>query len=685
MDHSSYQPMAVLVPHTPSPPSSPPDARTPLRSGGSTYPWEAHHSYNSINKSRSYSPVTPRIPVQSPSQPPVYSGAVASSSPPQPQPPPATSPLSAPPLFLKQELEPDSWQTLYPSEIASFSPNTLRQKLTHSNSLLTRLSSSLNEARAQAAHFTFQHQLLTIETEEAMQRHQVEHEIAKREVEVLRGVGTGRAGAGAGGSMEQQRYAWALEEELAGYKRKLRRAKTLLREAREEVEQVRGENEMLKRRIAQNRARRMRDFEFEVGRGGVLQDGDDDDTFPEEGGSRIGNGIGVRIGIGNGVGYTREATRGSSSGPPTPRVQQHQYKYVENHYHSIYQQPTPQPSSSIGNTHNHTHSNHSRLPSSPPPIPPPHAYHSRLPQTPVTKPRRATTNNQNYHNSTHTSTSTTSASSSSALTTLGLLASQVLSQESFPTSQTSSHGCEYTPGGRPPRTTQQTAPRATTPVRSGGGTNTHAVTATTVPSTPISQARCHPGPVARGGRARGRRSGVNAPTKMNLVNQSESASADGLMATPKYTSPITHTNINTHAHTQPQHRYPPQSSPPNHLPLPAFTLTPTPRPKKRRLSSSSTLSLSNTNTNTTSTHDQDTASLDSEKERVLGGVDGFEDAEEDPEEKAYLAHLVHTGSPVPRGRKRGKVLGGNGGYVVRGGGAGVKKVRGVGDIGRGDR
>lgn len=58
----------------------------------------------------------------------------------------------------------------------------------------------------------------------------------------------------------------------------------------------------------------------------------------------------------------------------------------------------------------------------------------------------------------------------------------------------------------------------------------------------------------------------------------------------------------------------------------------------------------------------------------MGGV---EDVEEDSEEKAYLAHLVHTGSPLPRGRKRGKVLGGSGGYVVRGGGPGVKRVRSV--------
>ncbi|KAF8451258.1 hypothetical protein BGX38DRAFT_496151 [Terfezia claveryi] len=352
--------MAVLVPHTPSPPSSPPDAPTPLRSGGSIHPWETHHPYNSINKNIAYSPLTPHFPVQSPSQPPVYPSAAARSSPPQH--PPATSPLNAPPLFLKQELGSEPWQTLYPSEIASFSPNTLRQKLTHSNSLLTRLSSSLSEARAQAAHFTFQHQLLTIETKEAMQRHQVEHEIAQREVEVLRGVGTGNAGAGAGagpgagGSIEQQRYAWALEEELAGYKRKMRRTKALLREAREEVEQMRGENEMLKRRIAQNRARRMRDFEFEVGCSGEVQrgeDGHDDDAYPEEGGARIGNGIGV--GIGNTVGYTGGC---SSSGPPTPRAQQHQYKYVETQYpnsHSIYQQPTPQPSSSIGITYNHTH------------------------------------------------------------------------------------------------------------------------------------------------------------------------------------------------------------------------------------------------------------------------------------------------------------------------------------------
>lgn len=653
--------MAAVLPHTPSPPSSPPEVKTPLRSGGSVHPWEAYHNHHhpnhnpySNNQHLSYSPFTPRVPYpqastqQSPSRysPNKPSAQASQQSPlappshslPPPQPPAisnlsqssapvTTSPLSAPPLFLKQELESEAWHTLYPSEIASFSPTTLRAKLSHSNSLLTRLSSSLSEARAQAAHYTFQHQLLTIETEEATQRHQVEHDISKREVEVLRGVG---GATGAGGLMEQQRYCWALEEELAAYKRKLRRTKALLREAREEVVEVKGENDKLKWRIAQNRVQRMRDFEVDLPPGiAASQNGpgpeeysyDDATTYAEE--------------IGAGTGYREDHS--SSGGPPTPRascVQKPHHHHHHHHHHNHQQQPTPQHSSSAGNPN---------LLSSPPPHQHQHHYPARFPQT---SPNHATEED--------------------ALTTLGMLASRVLSQEGFSEPQTplTSSATQFTT-------------RATTPVRG--------IPATTIPSTPLSQARNHPGPTrnvartpktpaGRGGRAQAPRAAnaVSTPSRKQKTAAAAATAAAALIATPKYTSPLTapqQQQQQQYIQHKTYHTQPPLSSSPPQLPPSHAHAQPQPRGKKRRLSSDSTLSA--TRGPSSSSSSSSASAFSSSSPELLAAQAPGPEGGQDEEEREELEFLVRTGSPVARVRKRGKVIGGSGYVPVVGGGAGA--------------
>ena len=421
-----------------------------------------------------------------------------------------------------------------------------------------------------------------------MQRHQVENEIAKREVEVLRVVGTTAGGSGGGGSIEYQRYCWALEEELAAYKRKLRRTKVLLREAREEIVEMKGENERLKKRIRENRMHRAYMLE---GHGNTYEDSShDDDTHAEE--------------RENHYSYHREE---EVSHPQTPTS--HQYAGVgikdqhKNQHHNYQDLPTPRQSSSIG----------IHLLSSP------RVYRDRerAPQTPLPKPR--TMNNEEED----------------PLTTLGMLASHVLSQEGF----SESHS---------PRA--QVTTRATTPVRS---------LSTTVPSTPLSQARNHPGPSqqahkksvtktpktpGRGGRS-GSRGGVSlaSQTPGNKRNKSSTAIDAALIATPKYTSPATaprgvndlqnsqHQNLNN------SHQHDITSSPPHLLP---------PQGKKRRLSSDSTLSATN----------------------------GADEAESEEESEEFLQELVRTGSPVPQGRKKGKVLGGSG-YVYSSVERGEKVVR----------
>lgn len=82
-----------------------------------------------------------------------------------------------------------------------------------------------------------------METTEAAARHQVESEITRREVEVLR--------------LDQSVFSTtqqlALAEENEGYKRRLRKAKRSIREYREELGDTKDENERLKKRIRDNR------------------------------------------------------------------------------------------------------------------------------------------------------------------------------------------------------------------------------------------------------------------------------------------------------------------------------------------------------------------------------------------------------------------------------------------------
>lgn len=135
------------------------------------------------------------------------------------------------------------WEDLSSSIIDSYDLTTLRSKLQLANQLIKTLSSSLSAMRTNAAHYLLQHKILEMETTEAAARHQVESEITRREVEVLR--------------LDQSTFSitqqLALAEENEGYKRRLRRAKRSIREYREEIGDMKEENEKLKKRIRDNR------------------------------------------------------------------------------------------------------------------------------------------------------------------------------------------------------------------------------------------------------------------------------------------------------------------------------------------------------------------------------------------------------------------------------------------------
>ncbi|KAI5794351.1 hypothetical protein DFH27DRAFT_131946 [Peziza echinospora] len=558
----------MAVPRTPSPPSSPPEMelRTPMLSGGSSHPWD--RSYRAQHMSpltpQPFPTLIPRTATRPPSSPQLPQG-VASSFPSETdlasQEPELTSattvatsslgtrtvatpqaaPLQSTPYSGHQYiLQEETWQTLYPSEIAAFDTPTLRTKLSQSNALLTKLSSSLSEARTKAAHYMFQHRLLTIETNEAIQRHHVESEMAKREVEILRKDGPGAAGV---------QHRCELEDAIDLYKKRLRRAKMLLRDAREEALEVRQENEMLKKRIRENRQHRLRDMEANVEACPLRKEEEEEDEG-NEGDAKFDHSFGPAT---NGSPYYREVNHSSPSMSRQP------------HLHQLLSSP--------GLAHGHN------------------------PQTPRAKALEIP--NQNGED---------------ALTTLGLLASQVLSQEGLSEPQT-------------PRTNEtRLTPRSTTPIRE---------ISRTVPSTPLSQARNHPGTGARTPlpQTPRRRNGVaQTPSKSNkdgnLSTVTPGRKALGAVTqygTPAYTSPAISSSATKKSIANGVKVLVPES------PLASDV-----RGKKRRLSTESTLSATNV------------------------------DDEVDSLNESDIEEVIKDGSPTPQITRTGRVLSnGHTGFIAQ--------------------
>ena len=114
-----------------------------------------------------------------------------------------------------------------------------------------KLGALLGEARMSAAHYKLQHNLLTIESEEALKRMEVEHDMTRREVQVLQLNGQGRE------VMEYvqrlKSYCKSLEEDHVSISRRLEKAKKLIVAKDEEILDLKEENKRFVERIRQNR------------------------------------------------------------------------------------------------------------------------------------------------------------------------------------------------------------------------------------------------------------------------------------------------------------------------------------------------------------------------------------------------------------------------------------------------
>ena len=133
--------------------------------------------------------------------------------------------------------------------------------------LLGEILPALGEARMSAAHSKLQHSLLTIENSEAAKRAEVEHEMTRREVEVLQAGSDNRQGklghrersARPSRSSIQSHLDMALNQcrilqnENIIQERRLRQAKKLIMQLDDKNAMLTDENGLLRQRIKQNR------------------------------------------------------------------------------------------------------------------------------------------------------------------------------------------------------------------------------------------------------------------------------------------------------------------------------------------------------------------------------------------------------------------------------------------------
>lgn len=112
-----------------------------------------------------------------------------------------------------------------------------------------------SEGRMSAAHYKLQYNLLTIETEEATKRMEVEHEMTRREVEVLQYANQGRDTTPAGQEYVNRLKAFCqnMEQENIALSKRLNKAKKMIEMKEDELQAVKDDKARLLQRIRENR------------------------------------------------------------------------------------------------------------------------------------------------------------------------------------------------------------------------------------------------------------------------------------------------------------------------------------------------------------------------------------------------------------------------------------------------
>jgi hypothetical protein len=112
-----------------------------------------------------------------------------------------------------------------------------------------------SEGRMSAAHYKLQYNLLSMETEEAAKRMEVEHEMTRREVAVLQYVNQGRDSTPAGQEYiaRLKSFALSMEKENIALENRLQKAKKLIELKDEELQELKNDKARLLQRIRENR------------------------------------------------------------------------------------------------------------------------------------------------------------------------------------------------------------------------------------------------------------------------------------------------------------------------------------------------------------------------------------------------------------------------------------------------
>ncbi|KAJ8069955.1 hypothetical protein OCU04_000361 [Sclerotinia nivalis] len=127
------------------------------------------------------------------------------------------------------------------------------QRLIADNS---KLDNALRESCMEQAHYKLQNTLLTLESEEAIKHLEAEHELTRREVQVLKLAYQGRADPHAPSPeyvSKLKNICKSLETENKTIKRRLERAKKVIETKEDQLEAAKDANDRLTQRIRENR------------------------------------------------------------------------------------------------------------------------------------------------------------------------------------------------------------------------------------------------------------------------------------------------------------------------------------------------------------------------------------------------------------------------------------------------
>ena len=168
---------------------------------------------------------------------------------------PPQSSLSSPPFTAVNGVRRDGITRTIPTteQLASATKEEMREILDDVLAENKKLEAIAAEARMSAAHYKLQHNLLTIETEEAAKRMEVEHDMTRREVNVLQQAFQGRESPNQDYVAKVKAYCFAIEEDKKALHRRLKAAMKIIDQQDDDLASAKEKEQLLLERIRENR------------------------------------------------------------------------------------------------------------------------------------------------------------------------------------------------------------------------------------------------------------------------------------------------------------------------------------------------------------------------------------------------------------------------------------------------